>query len=55
MKGNSEVEKLRAEKNALAEENRRLTVLLKDGNKMDLNILKKENEQLRKQLEMTRN
>lgn len=47
-------EKLREEKNVLAEENRRLAMLMKDGNKMDLNIVRKENEQLRKEVEALR-
>ena len=38
---NGALEKLRSEKNSLQEENRRLAMLLKDGNKMDLNIIKR--------------
>ncbi len=32
----------------MAEENRRLTILLKDGNKVDLNMVKRESDALRK-------
>lgn len=33
------------------EENRRLAVLLKDGNKMDLNVVKRESEAMRREMD----
>jgi predicted nuclease with TOPRIM domain len=50
-----EVLKLKQEKSELAKENVKLAVLLKDGNKMDLNIILKENENLKKEIEGLRN
>lgn len=46
--GNNELNKLRDENSRMAEENRRLTILLKDGNKVDLNMVKRESDALRR-------
>jgi hypothetical protein len=46
--GGSEVSKLREENGRLSEENRRLAILLKDGNKLDVTVLNKESQALRR-------
>ncbi len=46
----AELELIRKERNSLADENRRLTAILKDGKKKDINIRQRENESLRRQL-----